>query len=73
MHFPPGSNNRLNGAGENVANNARLSDSQNNDKCGYNVGDKYDDNPGDNISENRQEPMVRHTDNMCIMSKVLKD
>ena len=28
MHFPPGSNNRLNDAGENVANNARLSDSQ---------------------------------------------
>ena len=28
MHFPPGSNNRLNGAGENVANNARLFDSQ---------------------------------------------
>ena len=28
MHFPPGSNNRLNDAGENVANNTRLSDSQ---------------------------------------------
>ncbi|RMX55419.1 hypothetical protein pdam_00022195 [Pocillopora damicornis] len=54
MHFPPGSNNRLNDAGEN---NTRLSDSQNNDKCGYNVGDKYDDNPRDNIPENRQEPM----------------
>ena len=28
MHFPQGSNNRLNGAGENVANNARLFHSQ---------------------------------------------
>lgn len=28
MHFPPGSNNRLNGANENVQNNARLFDSQ---------------------------------------------
>ena len=28
MHFPPGSNNRLSGGGENVANNARLFDSQ---------------------------------------------
>ena len=28
MHFPLGSNNRLNGEGENAANNARLFDSQ---------------------------------------------
>ena len=32
--------------------------SQNNGKCGYNVGDKLDSNPGDNIQEFRQLPMV---------------
>jgi len=35
MHNPRGSNNRLNGNGQNVANNARLMDTQNNDKGGY--------------------------------------
>ena len=31
---------------------------QNNGKAGYNVGDKLDSNPGDNIQEFRQLPMV---------------
>eukprot|EP01090_Pellita_catalonica_P000958 TRINITY_DN1068_c0_g1_i1.p1 TRINITY_DN1068_c0_g1~~TRINITY_DN1068_c0_g1_i1.p1 ORF type:complete len:655 (-),score=68.67 TRINITY_DN1068_c0_g1_i1:106-2070(-) len=35
MHYPRGSNNRLNGAGTNRANNNRLFDSQNNAKGGY--------------------------------------
>merc|ERR1719498_1860604 len=35
LHNPRGSNNRLNGAGQNVQNNARLMDTQNNDKGGY--------------------------------------
>ena len=30
----------------------------NNGKAGYNVGDKLDNNPGDNIPEIRQLPMV---------------
>ena len=106
MHFPPGSNNRLNGNQDNVRNANRLFDSQvicryihnfcsrysknvfglqlcnwrrlgevgkttpilfskiifylfqNNGKAGYNVGDKLDSNPGDNIQEFRQLPMV---------------
>ncbi|KAJ7350209.1 hypothetical protein OS493_037729 [Desmophyllum pertusum] len=57
MHFPPGSNNRLNGNQDNVRNANRLYDSQNNGKAGYNVGDKLDRNPGDNIHEFRQLPM----------------
>ncbi|XP_078358599.1 protein DD3-3-like isoform X1 [Oculina patagonica] len=57
MHFPPGSNNRLNGNQDNVRNANRLFDSQNNGKAGYNVGDKLDKNPGDNIPEFRQLPM----------------
>ncbi|XP_068708416.1 protein DD3-3-like [Montipora foliosa] len=56
MHFPPGSNNRLNGAHADVTNNNRLFDSQNNDKCGYNVGEKYDIHE-DTILERRQEPI----------------
>ncbi|XP_028416852.1 protein DD3-3-like [Dendronephthya gigantea] len=40
LHNPRGSNNRLNGAGANRANNNRMFDSQNNAKGGYNVGDK---------------------------------
>ena len=35
MHFPPGSNNRLNGAGVDVANNKRLFDSQ--EGCPYSI------------------------------------
>merc|ERR1712100_441360 len=35
MHNPRGSNNRLNGEGQNVQNNARMCDTQNNDKGGY--------------------------------------
>ena len=31
---------------------------KNNGKAGYNVGDKLDDNPGDNIQEFRQLPTV---------------
>ncbi|KAJ7333536.1 hypothetical protein OS493_017073 [Desmophyllum pertusum] len=57
MHFPPGSNNRLNGNLDNVQNAARLFDSQNNGKAGYNVGDNGDVNPGTNIPEYRQLPM----------------
>lgn len=38
MHAPRGSNNRLHGQGRNVRNNARLFDSQNNNRGGYNVG-----------------------------------
>ncbi|KAJ7333537.1 hypothetical protein OS493_017074 [Desmophyllum pertusum] len=57
MHFPPGSNNRLNGNLDNVKNAARIFDSQNNGKAGYNVGDKLDTNPADNIPEYRQLPM----------------
>ncbi|KAL9983516.1 hypothetical protein ACROYT_G005700 [Oculina patagonica] len=57
MHFPHGSNNRLNGNLDNVKNAARLFDSQNNGKAGYNVGDKHYYNPGDNIPEFNQLPM----------------
>ncbi|KAL9983507.1 hypothetical protein ACROYT_G005691 [Oculina patagonica] len=57
MHFPPGSNNRLNGNQDNVRNANRLFDSQNNGKAGYNVGDSLSSNPGDNIREFRQLPM----------------
>ena len=131
MHFPPGSNNRLNGNQDNVRNANRLFDSQvgrcytpisihgvvnlhqahhirpqyeqdkicfvcnwwllnfsllssaccvqeqfghsnkivihstpylfqNNGKAGYNVGDKLDSNPGDNIQEFRQQPLVNN-------------
>jgi hypothetical protein len=35
LHNPRGSNNRLNGNGQNVQNNQRLCDTQNNDKGGY--------------------------------------
>merc|ERR1712137_76944 len=35
LHNPRGSNNRLNGEGTNVQNNARLCDTQNNNKGGY--------------------------------------
>jgi len=35
LHNPRGSNNRLNGEGQNVQNNARMCDTQNNDKGGY--------------------------------------
>ncbi|XP_068712158.1 protein DD3-3-like [Montipora foliosa] len=58
MHVPPGSNNRLNGNQDAVRNANRLFDSQNNGKAGYNVGDKLDSNPGDNIQEFRQLPMT---------------
>ena len=132
MHFPPGSNNRLNGNQDNVKNANRLFDSQvtlisingtmilqqthhtrsqqegdkicfvinwrllsfsllfsaywvqqqfdcstkvlinhsllvliqNNGKAGYNVGDKLDSNPGDNIQEFRQQPLVNNLQNV---------
>lgn len=57
LHTPPGSNNRLNGGQANVRNANRLFDSQNNGKAGYNVGDKQNANPGENIPEILQKPM----------------
>ena len=42
LHFPRGSNNRLNEHSENRANANRLFDSENNNQGGYNVGDKTD-------------------------------
>jgi len=58
MHVPPGSNNRINGEGENVQNANRLFDSQNNGKAGYNVGDALNSRATVNaIKENRQLPM----------------
>ncbi|CBY14070.1 unnamed protein product [Oikopleura dioica] len=41
MHFPRGSNNRLNENSEGRRNGNRLFDSQNNNEGGYNVGDKF--------------------------------
>ncbi|XP_052782188.1 protein DD3-3-like [Mya arenaria] len=48
MHNPRGSNNRLNEKSANRANANRLFDSQNNDRGGYNVGDKTSEPAGDN-------------------------
>jgi predicted outer membrane repeat protein len=42
MHFPRGSNNRLNENSEGRRNGNRLFDSQNNNEGGYNVGDRTD-------------------------------
>ncbi|XP_065067398.1 protein DD3-3-like isoform X2 [Rhopilema esculentum] len=42
MHFPRGSNNRLNEKSANRRNANRVFDSQNNNRGGYNVGDKTD-------------------------------
>ncbi|CAG5082369.1 Oidioi.mRNA.OKI2018_I69.PAR.g10109.t1.cds [Oikopleura dioica] len=42
MHFPRGSNNRLNENSEGRRNANRLFDSQNNNEGGYNVGDRFD-------------------------------
>ena len=42
MHFPRGSNNRLNENSEGRRNGNRLFDSQNNNEGGYNVGDRFD-------------------------------
>lgn len=50
LHFPPGSNNRVN---ENTANRANANnafDSQNNNKGGYNVPDATDQPYGTNAS-----------------------
>ncbi|CAB4034208.1 Hypothetical predicted protein, partial [Paramuricea clavata] len=55
LHNPRGSNNRLNGAGVNRANNNRMFNSQNNAKGGYNVGDKNQRS----YSEETQFNMVR--------------
>ncbi|KAL9983515.1 hypothetical protein ACROYT_G005699 [Oculina patagonica] len=57
FHYPPGSNNRLNGNRVNVRNARRLFDSQNNGKAGYNVGDSGSNNTGENIPETRQRPL----------------
>lgn len=42
LHMPRGSNNRLNERSATRNNNNRLFDSQNNNRGGYNVGDKLD-------------------------------
>lgn len=57
LHFPHGSNNRLNGNGANVRNANRLFDSQNNGKAGYNVGDSGINATKNNITETRQRPL----------------
>lgn len=48
MHNPRGSNNRLNEASANRANANRMFDSQNNNRGGYNVGDKNANAAGNN-------------------------
>ncbi|XP_074613093.1 protein DD3-3-like isoform X2 [Acropora palmata] len=73
FHVPPGSNNRLNGNQANVRNANRLFDSQNNGKAGYNVGDKYDSNPGDNIQEYRQMPMEFYMSGCSTRTKSVLD
>ncbi|CBY24402.1 unnamed protein product [Oikopleura dioica] len=50
MHFPRGSNNRLNENSEGRRNGNRLFDSQNNNEGGYNVGDRFD-KPAKNAAE----------------------
>nr|XP_058959382.1 protein DD3-3-like [Pocillopora verrucosa] len=57
LHFPPGSNNRLNGNKENVDKDDRLFDSQNNGKGGYNVGDSGTGTTGNKIPKDRQLPL----------------
>lgn len=57
LHFPGGSNNRLNGNGVNVRNPNRLFDSQNNGKAGYNVGDSGINATKNEIPETRQRPL----------------
>lgn len=48
LHFPPGSNNRVNEPTADRANDKNAFDSQNNDKGGYNVPDKTDQAYGAN-------------------------
>ena len=54
MHNPRGSNNRLHENGANRANNNRLFDSQNNNRGGYNVGDKGPQ-PSRNVAAHQYE------------------
>ena len=48
LHFPPGSNNRVNEASADRANANNAFDSQNNNKGGYNVPDKTENAFGNN-------------------------
>lgn len=50
LHFPPGSNNRVNEITANRANDKNAFDSQNNAKGGYNVPDATSDAYGTNAS-----------------------
>lgn len=54
MHNPRGSNNRLNEKSANRGNANRLFDSQNNNRGGYNVGDKTDKAAGNNAASQYQ-------------------
>jgi len=54
LHSPPGSNNRLNEKSANRANGNRAFDSQNNNRGGYNVGDKTDQAAGGNAANQYQ-------------------
>jgi len=72
MHMPRGSNNRLNEANAQRNNGNRLFDSQNNNRGGYNVGDRtdtahdttdpYDQNPDNvlnpDVTDNKQYQMA---------------
>ena len=59
LHFPPGSNNRVNENTANRANDKNAFDSQNNDKGGYNVPDATNQSYGNDPS--RQYYLVRLT------------
>lgn len=50
LHFPPGSNNRVNENTANRANDQNAFDSQNNEKGGYNVPDATNQSYGNNAS-----------------------
>lgn len=50
LHFPPGSNNRVNEVTANRQNDKNAFDSQNNDKGGYNVPDATSQPAGTNAS-----------------------
>ncbi|XP_066912366.1 protein DD3-3-like [Clytia hemisphaerica] len=54
MHNPRGSNNRLNEKSATRANNNRVFDSQNNARGGYNVGDRTDQQAGNNKNNQYQ-------------------
>jgi hypothetical protein len=50
LHFPPGSNNRVNENTANRANENNAFDSQNNNKGGYNVPDATNQSYGNNAT-----------------------